>query len=608
MTLEEKMIISQNLKLQPAKLIKWLEESGFRQKIQLDDPGDYHRHGSVVQLWPVDSTDPILVDFFGNQIDFLYAFDPTTNHKLLEIDEIKLIPNFFIGNGDKFMPGDFVVHIDHGIGIFFGLGLKEVEGKKTLYIFIEYENNDKLYVPIELADKISRYIGVGRKPKLSRLGSVSWSNTKKRVYESIIKLAKELLVVAAKRELHPGLPMIGNSEWQQQLSEGFPHTETDDQLKAIDAVLADMTADKPMDRLIIGDVGFGKTEVALRALLQAVSSGYQVALLAPTTLLVEQHFLNFQARLKDFPIRLERLSRLSSSSSKMIADIKNGQIDAIIGTHRLLGKDIGFKKLGLLIVDEEQKFGVLQKERLKKLKESVDVLTLSATPIPRTLFISLSGLRDISRIETPPKGRLPIDTKVERFDLELVKKYILREVKRGGQVFYLHNDVKTMSSTYNQLKDIVPTLRMTIAHGQMPKEELSENMTRFASGEYDLLICSTIIENGLDLPNVNTLIVEEADRFGLSDLYQIRGRIGRSSRQGYSLFTIKNKGLAPNAMKRLKSLAEQTEIGSGFKIALADLEIRGGGNVLGSEQHGNMEAIGLVLYTRLLEQAVQKLK
>lgn len=604
------MIISNNLKLHPAKLLKWLAESGFRQKIKLDDPGDYHRQGSLAQLWPVDLSNPITIDFFGNQIDSLYTFDPLTNHKISEIDEIKLLPNYFVGNGDKFFPGDFVVHIDHGIGIFYGLGLKRIEEHESLYIFIEYENNDKLYVPLDLADKISRYLGVGRKPRLNRLGSVSWTNTKKKVQESIVNLAKELLVVAAKRELHSGHKLEGNEDWQKQLSKNFPHIETPDQERAILEVLADMKSRKPMDRLIVGDVGFGKTEVALRALLQAISSGYQIAMLAPTTLLVEQHFLNFQARLKEFPIRLEKLSRLSESSGtkKTITDLKTGQIDAIIGTHRLLGKNISFNKIGLLIIDEEQKFGVAQKEKLKKIKESVDVLTLSATPIPRTLFISLSGLRDISRIETPPLGRLAIDTKIEKHNPDNIKKYINREIKRGGQIFYLHNDVRTMGATYNELQKQSPNLKMTITHGQMPKGELSKNMSDFAAGKYQLLICSTIIENGLDLPNVNTLIVEESDRFGLSDLYQIRGRIGRSNRQAYALFTLKKQGLTNNAMKRLKSLAEQTAIGSGFKIALSDLEIRGGGNVLGPEQHGNMEAIGLILYTRLLEQAVKKIK
>lgn len=604
------MLISINQKLNQSELINWLENSGFQQVAHVSDSGDYHRQGSLLRCWPVDSPNPIVIDFFGSQIDSISSYNKDSLEKISVIASHHFIPNYFIGNGERFLPGDYVVHLDHGIGIFQGIGLKAIDKKQELYIFIEYENNSRLFVPLEKADKISHYMGVGRKPKLNRLGSVAWTNTKKRVYESIIKLARELLETAAKRELRSGLEMIGNSEWQKKLSKSFPHQETPDQEKTILDVLSDMKLKKPMDRLVIGDVGFGKTEVALRALLQAISSGYQVALLAPTTLLVEQHYLNFDARLKEFPIRLEKLSRLSQSkeTKNIIADLKSGRVDAIVGTHRLLGHDIGFKKLGLLIIDEEQKFGVLQKEKLKKLRESVDVLTLSATPIPRTLFISLSGLRDISRIETPPKGRLPIDTKVEKYDTELVRKYLKQEIERGGQVFYLHNDVRTMSAIYNELKKLLPKAKITIAHGQMPKEELSQNMTAFADRQFDILICSTIIENGLDLPNVNTLIVDNADKFGLSDLYQIRGRIGRSNRQAYSLFLIKNKGITQNAMKRLRSLAEQTAIGSGFNIALSDLEIRGGGNVLGREQHGNMEAIGLVLYTRLLEQAVKKLK
>lgn len=600
-----------NQEIKQSRLTEWLYDNGFREVNQISEPGDYNHQGSLVRIYPVDSQKPIIIDFFGDQIESMILYDIVSSEKIENAKQLKLLSNYFISNGEEFFPGNYVVHLDHGIGIFWGLGLKKIENRQELYIFIEYENNNRLFVPFELADKINRYIGVGaRKPKLNRLGSTSWQNTKRRVYESIYQLARDLLSIAAKREIHPSPPMFGNPEWQKKLSSDFLFKETPDQQKAIDQVGTDLAKPKPMDRLIVGDVGFGKTEVALRALLQAVASGYQVAVLAPTTLLVEQHFINFNNRLKDLPIKLTRLSRLgdSKTSRSVIQGLKDGQVDTVIGTHRLLGKEISFKKLGLLIIDEEQKFGVVQKEKLKKLKKSVDVLTLSATPIPRTLFLSLSGLRDISRIETPPTGRLPIETEVKKFDEELVTKYIRRELRRKGQVFYLHNNVSTIIPIAEKLKRLIPEARITIAHGQMEKELLMKNMANFANRNFDILVCSTIIENGLDLPNVNTLIVEDADRFGLADLYQIRGRIGRSDRQAYSLFTLSKQKITANAMKRLKSLADFSAIGSGWQIALSDLKIRGGGNVLGREQHGNMESLGLVLYARLLEQVVQKIK
>lgn len=605
------MKIDINKKLVPSGLLTWLHDHGYHSVQDTHEAGDFSHHGDTVRIFPVDLANPLRLSFFGNQLESIIKYDLFDTKYKLQIDDYNLIPNILIANSERFLPGDYVVHIDHGIGIFHGLGLKKVEDKESLFIFIDYDKKDKLYVPLEYAEKVSRYLGVGnRRPKLSRLGSVSWQNTKKRVFESVIKLAKELLVVAARREVKPGISLKGNPEWQAKLSQNFPFTETPDQQRAIDDVQSDMKKAKPMDRLIVGDVGFGKTEVALRALLQAVSSGYQVAFLAPTTLLVEQHYLNFKARLEELPLHLTKLSRLTESGDNkaVITGLKNGQVDAVVGTHRLLGKDITFNKLGLLIIDEEQKFGVAQKEKLKTLKETIDVLTLSATPIPRTLFISLSGLRDISKIDTPPRGRLPIETQVDKHSDDLVIHYIKRELSRGGQVFYLHNNVTTIGNCRDKLQKLLPKGKITVAHGQMEKELLSQNMTEFAAKKYDILVCSTIIENGLDLPNVNTLIVEEADRFGLSDLYQIRGRIGRSERQAYALFTVNNKELTVNALKRLRSLAENTALGSGFQIALHDLEIRGGGNVLGREQHGNMEAVGLVLYTRLLEQAVKKLK
>lgn len=602
------MLITKNNTLRIDQLLHFLVDNGYQRTLDVANFGEFHRLGSIFTVWPVDFENPIFLDFFGNTVERIAIIDTISQKIKKMINSITIPSNILIVDAEKIKPNDYIVHLDCGIARFCGFCLKKVDGgKNNNYINLEFDKEEHLYLPIDKKDKITPYLGVGlRRPRLSHLGSGSWSNTKRKVSASIYQLAKELLLVAAERKLQGGHTINGNKDWQKKLSASFPFVETTDQENAINDVLSDLKKPLPMDRLVVGDVGFGKTEVALRALLQAVSSGYQVAFLAPTTLLVEQHYVNFKKRLDDFPIRLMKLSRLSPSRTDDISEIEKGTVDAIIGTHQLLSPKIKFKNLGLVIIDEEQKFGVAQKEKLKKIRQTVDVLALSATPIPRTLFTALSGLKEISKIETAPHGRLAIKTEVAKFDEKLVDYYLNRELSRDGQVYYLHNNVATISALSYNLQKRYPRIKVISAHGQMNKDELSGNMSLFAENHAQILVCSSIIENGLDLPNVNTLIIDNAERFGLTDLYQIRGRIGRSDLQAYSLFLTGNFHLTDNASKRLETLKKHTAIGSGFKIALRDLEIRGGGNLLGREQHGNMEAVGLLLYTKLLEQTVKK--
>ncbi|MFA7244423.1 MAG: DEAD/DEAH box helicase [Patescibacteria group bacterium] len=589
-------------------LIIQLEESGYQKAEKVAEPGEYKLIGDLLTIYPTNSLGVCKISFFGDQVESITS---TVNEKTTQVSSIIIDENILrFPNGTKVKPDDYVVHIDHGVGIFRRIGLKKIGEVFKPYIFIAYLNDDYLYVPLREIDRVSPYVGVGRrKPKLNKLGSITWQRTKQRIYESALKLAKELLAIYAKRELIKKPAYNIDKIIEKEALKTFPYTETPDQKKALNDIYLDLSSMKPMDRLICGDVGYGKTEVALRAALQAVANGYQVAYLCPTTILTEQHFATFTKRLEHTGVNIAKLSRFLSKEDmeNTVKSISSGSTDIAIGTHRLLSSDVRFKSLDLVIIDEEQRFGVKQKEKFKKLSEKLNVLILSATPIPRTLYFSLSGIRDISEINTPPRGRKSIETKIAKFNDSDIVEFADRELKRGGQIYYLHNRVETIIPTREKLQRMLPKAKIQIAHGQMSEEDLANTMAEFAKGDVDILVCSTIIENGLDLPNVNTLIIEEADRFGLSQLYQIRGRIGRSDRQAYSLFTYK-KELSVNAFKRLQSLAENTELGSGFNIAMSDLEIRGGGNILGREQHGNMEAVGLVLYSKLLKQAVLKIE
>jgi transcription-repair coupling factor (superfamily II helicase) len=508
--------------------------------------------------------------------------------------------------------GDYAVHTDYGIARFAGItkmGIDEVERE---YLVLEYAAGDKLYVPSEQADRISRYIGSGEEPpSLSRLGTQEWARVRQRVKESTRDMAQDLLTLYATREVVPGFAFFSDTPWQEELEASFPYPETPDQLEAVQQIKEDMEKPKPMDRLVCGDVGYGKTEVALRAAFKAVMNGKQVAVLVPTTVLAQQHLTTFAQRLSAFPVKVEMLSRFRSGKEQqaILEGLANKTIDICIGTHRLLQKDVTFKDLGLVIIDEEQRFGVAHKERLKQMRKEVDVLTLSATPIPRTLHMSLVGVRDVSTMETPPEERLPIKTFVSGYDESLIREAIIREMERNGQVFFVHNRVQSIPWAAHQLGGLAPEARIAVAHGQMPEEELERVMFDFTQGKVDVLVCTTIIESGLDIPNVNTLIVNEADKLGLTQLYQLRGRVGRGSNRAYAYFLFsKGKQLTSTAKKRLQTIFEATELGAGFHIAMRDLEIRGAGNLLGPEQSGHIAAVGFEFYCQLLGEAVEELK
>ncbi|MCL0053330.1 transcription-repair coupling factor, partial [Dehalococcoidales bacterium] len=509
-------------------------------------------------------------------------------------------------------PGDYVVHVEHGIAKFAGITTLTTDRSQKEYLVLLYGADDKLYVPTDQIDRIHRYIGAGEQPPvLSRLSTQEWTRTKQRVKESVAEVAQELLALYAAREVIPGFAFSPDTVWQQELEASFPYVETPDQIEALNQVKEDMEKAKPMDRLVCGDVGYGKTEVAIRAAFKAVMDNKQVAVLVPTTVLAQQHFSTFSQRLNAFPIRIEVLSRFKTPKEQqaILAGLANGSVDICIGTHRLLQKDVVFKNLGLLIIDEEQRFGVAHKEHLKKMRQEVDVLTLSATPIPRTLHMSLVGVRDMSVIETPPEDRLPIKTYIAQYNDRLIREAILRELERNGQVFFVHNRVQSIGYIANKLRSLLPEAKIAIAHGQMPEAELERVMADFTQGKIDILVCTTIIESGLDMPNANTLIVNKADKFGLTQLYQLRGRVGRGANLAYAYFLYdKGKYLTPTAEKRLKTIFEATELGAGFDIAMKDLEIRGAGTLLGVKQSGHISAVGFNLYCQLLAEAVEEQK
>ncbi|MBZ0290976.1 MAG: transcription-repair coupling factor [Anaerolineae bacterium] len=508
--------------------------------------------------------------------------------------------------------GDYVVHVDYGIGRFGGMRRRTIEGNEREYLLIEYGGTDMLFVPIHQADRITRYVGPDdRPPTLSKLGKPDWIRIKSQAKKAVEEEARDLLALYAQRANAFGHGFGPDTPWQHELEASFPYVETEDQLRAVHEVKVDMEIPHPMDRLICGDVGYGKTEVALRAAFKAVMDGKQVAVLVPTTVLAQQHYENFSLRLAEFPVKVEMLSRFRTKEeqSRILPKLASGDIDIIIGTHRLLSNDITMKDLGLIIIDEEQRFGVTHKEHFKKLRTQVDVLTLTATPIPRTLFMAMSGVRDISMIQTPPEERLPIITHVGPFDNRLVRQAVLRELERGGQIFFVHNRVQSIDNARERLESVVPELRTIVAHGQMNEHTLEKVMIAFGRGDYDALVCTSIIESGIDIPNANTLIVDRADWFGMAQLYQLRGRVGRSAQQAYAYFFHPDDGrLNHEARVRLETLAENNNLGAGFQIAMRDLELRGAGDILSTRQTGHVAAIGLHLYTQLLTQTVKELK
>ncbi len=509
-------------------------------------------------------------------------------------------------------PGDYVVHVEHGIGRFLGLRQIEQGDQQGDYMLVEYAGGARLYVPLTRLDLVSRYRGSGEQaPALDRLGGATWARTKSRVKARMRDMAEELLRLYAERKLAQGYAFSGDSNWQREFEESFEFVETEDQLAALREIKRDMESPQAMDRLLCGDVGFGKTEVAMRAAFKALGDGKQVAVLAPTTVLVFQHYETFRRRFAPFPVRVEMLSRFRTRKEiqAVLADTAEGKVDILIGTHRLLSGDVKFRDLGLLVIDEEQRFGVRHKEKLKQLKKNVDVLTMTATPIPRTLHMSLVGLRDLSVIETPPKDRLAIHTTVAHFDPALVRTAIEQELARGGQVYFVHNRVETIWERASLIQQLVPSARVAVAHGQMGEAQLERVMLGFMRRGSDVLVCTTIVENGLDIPTANTIIIDHAERYGLAELYQLRGRVGRSNRRAYAWLLVPPESeLSELARKRLAALKEFSDLGAGFKIAALDLELRGAGNLLGGEQHGHINAVGYDMYVRLLEETVRELK
>jgi len=519
----------------------------------------------------------------------------------------------FVSDLRDLRPGDLVVHVDHGIGRFTGFRRVPVEGRELEMMVVEYRAGDQLLVPVERADLIQKYAGGDQEgaPALDRLGGASWSRRKARVKKAVREMAAELLRLAAARQASPGHPYSPDSPWQREFEDAFEYDLTADQDRAVREIKADMEAPRPMDRLLCGDVGYGKTEVAIRAAFKAVLDGKQVAVLAPTTILVEQHLETFTRRFEGFPVEVRMLSRFvaPAAAKEVVAALAEGTVDVVVGTHRLLAADVRFRDLGLVILDEEQRFGVAQKERLKRLRTEVDVLSMSATPIPRTLNMALSGLRDVSLIETPPRDRQAVETQVLEFTEDVVREAVLYEVERGGQVFLVHNRVRSIGAFAEWLQRVVPEVNVAVAHGQMSERHLERAMRRFLDGEADVLLATAIIENGLDIPNANTLLVNRADRFGLAQLYQLRGRVGRSERLAFAYFLVPpGQSLSPTARARLAAIQEFCELGAGFRIAARDLEIRGAGNMLGAEQHGHMEAVGFETYCQLVEEAVAELE
>ncbi len=536
----------------------------------------------------------------------LFGWQRTASRKPLRPRKRASAETFF----SEIKSGDYVVHTEHGIGQYLGLVQREINGVMREYLELEYAQSDKLYVPVHQADRVARYVGPGdREPSVHRLGTVDWDTARKRAKKAVEDIADELLDLYAARATVEGHAFPPDTPWQAEMEASFPYQETEDQLRAIDDVKRDMETAVPMDRLVVGDVGFGKTEVALRAAFKAIMDGKQAAILVPTTVLAQQHFNTFTQRLAPFPITVEMLSRFRSDKEldTIVEKVAAGEIDMVVGTHRLLSKDVVFKDLGLLVIDEEQRFGVTHKERLKQFRKEVDVLTLTATPIPRTLHMALTGARDMSTIDTPPEDRLPVVTKVVPWDDQVVRRALLLEIDRGGQAFFVHNRVMSIQAIVQRLNKLVPEARTAVAHGQMNEHELEQVMVEFANGVYDVLVCTSIIESGLDLPNVNTIVLDRADMFGLAQLYQLRGRVGRGARRGYAYFIHPNPSqMTHDAVERLDVTQEATELGAGFRVALRDLEIRGAGDLLGSRQSGHIAAIGFDMYTKLLQQAVRE--
>jgi len=594
-----------------SQFLRKLDEMGYEKVLNVSEPGEFAHRGGILDIFPINLNYAVRFEFLGNTIESIekLPLEIKEEKNFKEILKNKLKSQKLFSDLKKIKPGDYLVHLDHGIGIFKGFTQIMRDDQLEDYYVLEYEDGDKLYVPKGLERKLSKYIGFVE-PKISRLGGLSWQKTKKKIKQETERFAKELLEIYAQREVSKRPPYFGYPDIEKKISSDFAFEETPDQIQALKDIEDDFSKEEPMDRIICGDVGFGKTEIALRTMIKVVVSGYQAAMICPTTILAHQHFQNFKERLKNLPIKIALLSRLQTKKNQkeIIEELKKGKIDIVIGTHRLLSHDVQFKNLGLLVIDDEQRFGVKQKEKFKKIRSSLDILSLSATPIPRTLYLALSSLRNISLIQTSPLGRQPIKIFVAPFSKKVIKKAIENELKRKGQVYYLHNKVETINEAKKFLESLFekPPIFAT-AHGKMKEKELVKIMEDFQSKKINVLIATTIIENGLDLPNVNTLIVADATRLGLAQAYQIKGRVGRSHIQAFAYFLYSEK-ISSKAKMRLKILKETKELGSGYQIALKDLEMRGAGNVLGKEQSGNINKVGLNLYCQMLSETIEKIK
>ncbi len=604
-------------------VIEKLTQLGYLRTEEVNFEGDFSRKGDTLEIYPVNFNLPIRVEWEFTIIKKIYSFDKNINKKILEYDFLIILPYIRkkIKRYTEEIPldialnikkGDLVVHTDYGIGRFLGLKKLKVKNKEEYYLAIEYKDKDILYVSREDIHKLHKYVSFSLKPpKLTKLGTQEWIRTKKKVEEGVKEFAWELLRIEAQRRLKGGFKFSPDSEWQKIFEEKFPYPETPDQIKAIEEVKKDMESSSCMDRLICGDTGYGKTEVAMRAAFKAVMDSKQVAFLVPTTVLAYQHYENLKERVKDFPIVVEMLSRFRTKKEQeiILKRLKEGKIDIIVGTHRLLSDDVKFKDLGLLIIDEEQRFGVVHKEKIKKMKAGIDVLTLTATPIPRTLYMGLVGLKEISLIETPPQERLAVKTKILEFSPSFIKEAIVREIKRGGQVFFIHNRIRTLPRIEKILKEILPSLKIGVVHAQMSTRIIEKVMLNFIEKRISCLLSTAIIESGIDIPSANTIFVNDAHTFGLADLHQLRGRVGRFNIQAYAYFLVPKFSLiSQEARKRLKLLEEFSHLGAGFKIAQSDLELRGAGNLLGREQHGFVSLVGFDLYCRLLKKEIEYLK
>src|SRR3989344_1904448 len=607
-----------------SEIVRKLDEMGYEKVFTVSDPGEFSQKGGVIEILPINMMQSVRLDFLGNTLETIAIIETKINNedKARSILQKKLKSQKLFSDLKTIKPGDYLVHLDHGVAKFTGIVpmpsiksghtriLDEV-GKKISdqdFYKLEYAHSDVLFVPVGLERKLSRYVGF-TDPLVSRLGSSLWQKTKRQIKEDVEKLAKELLALYANKEIVVRKPYQIDAELMEQFKAGFLHQETPDQLQAIEDITADLQQQKPMDRIVCGDVGFGKTEIAMRASLLAASNNYQTAIICPTTILANQHFLNFKERFNKLPIKIAQLSRLQSKTEqkKIISQIAEGKIDIVIGTHRVLSNDITFKNLQLLILDDEQRFGVKQKEKLRQGRPALDLLSLSATPIPRTIYLALSSFKNISLMQTPPQGRSAITTHILPYKKEKIKESVEFELARKGQVYFLHNRVETIEKTKGKLQVLLPEATIGFIHGRMDEKQIVKIMEEFKHKKIDILVATTIIENGIDLPNVNTIIIEDASRLGLAQAYQIRGRVGRSHIKSFAyLFYPKN--LTPVARERLKALDEAKELGAGYRIALKDMEIRGAGNILGKEQSGSINKIGLNLYCQMLSESIEKMR